>query len=100
MTTIRPVALESVEVVTRVRRMRVHRINVDVDGMSLSDRLRFAREVAGMSQVSLTEATGLAPHVISDLERGIRKGATEARTVGLLARALGCSMDWLWWGQS
>lgn len=74
------------------------RTNVDAAGQSFEDRLRSARLAAGLMQTELSEMAGLARPVVYDLENGRHKGATQARTVAALAKALSVSMHWLWLG--
>jgi transcriptional regulator with XRE-family HTH domain len=60
---------------------------------TLPDRLRKAREVSGLSQTQLGEATGLSRRSIAGYEGGER----EPRRHHLIAWALatGVSLDWL-----
>jgi transcriptional regulator with XRE-family HTH domain len=61
--------------------------------MSLSDRLREVRALAGVSARDASAIAGLSPSHVALLEAG-RHRAT-ADTVSRLARAFGCSIDWL-----
>jgi transcriptional regulator with XRE-family HTH domain len=56
-------------------------------------RLALARSVAGLSSHDLDRLAGLAEGHTSLLENGKRKPAGE--TAAKLAKALGCSTDWL-----
>jgi transcriptional regulator with XRE-family HTH domain len=54
---------------------------------SFADRLREAREAAGMSQYALAKKSGLSKQALSNLEAGNREPTWQ--TVQLLASALG-----------
>jgi transcriptional regulator with XRE-family HTH domain len=54
---------------------------------SFADRLREARETAGMSQYALAKKSGLSKQALSNLEAGNREPTWQ--TVQLLAAALG-----------
>ena len=77
---------------------RSYALNVDAQGLALSDRLRIARDMAGLSQNRLAKAADVSVGMVSNLEYGKIKGDPSARTIGRLAQALGKSMDWLWFG--
>lgn len=64
----------------------------------LSERLRRAREAAGISCRELDRLAGITPGHSWSLERGARATPTSA-TASALARALGVSLDWLIDGQ-
>jgi transcriptional regulator with XRE-family HTH domain len=55
------------------------------------DELRLRRIMAGLNQGDLAERTGLSQSYISLLERGVKKKPT-AKTLGILADALGCDI--------
>ncbi|MDR1647875.1 MAG: helix-turn-helix domain-containing protein [Zoogloeaceae bacterium] len=59
---------------------------------TFGQRLREAREEAGLTQAQLAKQTGLAQATISNTESGRNQGSSEAVA---LARALGVSPDWL-----
>ncbi len=54
------------------------------------ERLRRARQAAGLTQAELAERAGLSRRGINDLERGVRRHPRQD-TVALLAQALGLS---------
>ncbi|TYL53161.1 helix-turn-helix domain-containing protein [Agromyces mariniharenae] len=60
---------------------------------SLSDRLRKAREEAGLEQGELAELAGLSRATISAAENGHRRPAKA--TIAMWALATGVSRDWL-----
>lgn len=59
--------------------------------MTLSERLRIARNGAGMTQKELAEAVGVSPSVIGDLERGKYK-----KSAYLITIAEKCGVNPLW----
>ncbi|MGL4674634.1 MAG: XRE family transcriptional regulator [Wohlfahrtiimonas sp.] len=62
----------------------------------LKDRLKEAREKAGITQQQLADSAGIAQSTIMFLESGRNKGST--RIVDI-AKALGVSPDWLLYGK-
>lgn len=69
------------------------------DGMStLGERLREAREAAGMGQHSLARASGVSQSHISNVESG-KRAELGPSVVSALAASLGVSLSWLMTGQ-
>lgn len=67
---------------------------------SLQARLKWAREVAGLSARALSELAGLHPSHVGLVERGgPRRDTVDARTLLAIADVLGVSMDWLFAGK-
>lgn len=65
---------------------------------TLSDRLRIAREAAGLTARKLSKLAGLAEGHVAMIERGtVEDGSVQ--TIGKIARALGVSLDWLVFGK-
>lgn len=64
--------------------------------MSFSERLRIARERAGMSQDALAAAAGVTPKTIQRYEGG---GEPRLDNVTKIANVLECSIDWLATGE-
>ena len=62
--------------------------------MSLGQRIRQRREQLGLSQSSLAHAAGVPQSRISEFESGTKDSMT-LDTARRLARALGCSIDYL-----
>lgn len=65
-------------------------------------RLRWARLCAGLSAADLAELSYISASTISRIENSAVKDGgpnTAATTIALLARALGISMGWLWYGE-
>lgn len=64
------------------------------DSQTIHDpgELRQRRIRAGLNQGDLAERTGLSQSYISLLERGVKKKPT-ARTLGIIARELGCEVS-------
>jgi transcriptional regulator with XRE-family HTH domain len=62
--------------------------------MSIPERLRLARDLAGVGSRELARLARLAETHVSLIESGIRP-RIEAKTALSLARALGISVDWL-----
>jgi len=62
--------------------------------MTLAQRLRQRREQLGLSQHALARRTGVPQARISEFESGTKTGMT-LDTAKRLARALGCSIDYL-----
>lgn len=60
--------------------------------MTLGDRLRKARDHAGLTQKQLEDKSGVSQKTISKIERGDQDNSTQ---VVQLARACGVSIDWL-----
>jgi transcriptional regulator with XRE-family HTH domain len=88
----RIVSIEVMQDGTRRRRSN----NIDADGLSFAGRLRYARQKRGWSQRELAERAALSVHAIRTAEG--EQQEPRAHTLGLMAEALGCSMDWLWLG--
>jgi transcriptional regulator with XRE-family HTH domain len=63
---------------------------------SVADRLRKAREVAGMDQAELAERAGLSRATVSNAERGV--GIPQRATLLVWALATGVDQDWLMQG--
>lgn len=73
------------------------RMTVDVDQgtipqWTVSDRLRKARECAGMEQAELAARVGIARNTVSNYERG----ATPPKRPVLLSWALACGVPLVW----
>lgn len=62
---------------------------------TLADRLKEARERAGLGTRSLSRLSGVSPGQISKLESGERGDRVEAGTIQKLAQALKVSESWL-----
>lgn len=60
----------------------------------LSDRLRIARERAGLSARALGRAAGLGTRTISLLESGARPDPRRS-TIEAISKTLGVSLEWL-----
>lgn len=60
----------------------------------ICERLRAARELAGISCRTLDALAGITPGHTSAIEAG-RRGNPESRTAIALAHALGLTIDWL-----
>ena len=58
------------------------------------ERLAARREQVGLSQTDLARIIGISPSRISDFERGAKTDCNLS-TAKRLARALGCSIDYL-----
>lgn len=89
----RIVSIDVVQDSTRRRRSN----NIDTNGLSFAGRLRLARQQLGWSQQTLADRAGLSVHAIRSAEG--EQQEPRAYTLGLMAEALDCSMDWLWTGQ-
>jgi DNA-binding XRE family transcriptional regulator len=61
---------------------------------SLGDRLRLAREMAGIPARELDRLAGLSEGHTANIESG-RRPNIEARTASAIATVLGLSLDWL-----
>lgn len=61
--------------------------------MTMSDRLREARRLSGLSARALSRCAGLAETHVSLIESGATNMGTQ--TAERLANALGVSLDWL-----
>jgi transcriptional regulator with XRE-family HTH domain len=66
---------------------------VDLQRLSLAQRLREAREYVGMSQEAVAQALSISRPAISNLENGSRK--IEAIELNTLAHLYGCTVDFL-----
>ena len=62
--------------------------------MTLADRIKFAREQAGLTQVQLAKAVGISQPSIHELESG-RTKQFRASTLLKVAKFLGQSPEWL-----
>ena len=62
--------------------------------MQLGDRIKSAREHASLSQAELASQCGVAQQSLSKLESGKSK-SLNGDALLRMARALGCSPDWL-----
>lgn len=60
---------------------------------TLGTRIHAARIEAGLTQVELSARVGVTQGLLSSYERGEKRPSVETLTA--LARALGCSADWL-----
>lgn len=63
---------------------------------TFGSRLKFAREVAGLTQSELGRAVGMSQGQIGHLESGIRKKTTKLHEI---AQALKVSAEWLLFGK-
>ncbi len=71
---------------------------VQVAGSTIGDRIKEARQRAGMTQPELAKACKWASQGrVSNYERGLRE--PKSGDVALLAKALGVSEGWLWTGE-
>lgn len=61
------------------------------------DRLRKARESAGLGQEEMAEATGLSRGTVSNLE--LNKAPLKSSYLKLWAMATGVPVEWLQWGK-
>ena len=100
MTVIRAVALESVHVVVKDQRPEPprRRINVDAAGTSLGERVRSERVRRGLTQRALAARADIAEWTVIQIELGDRD--PKCHTLAVIARALGSSIDALWWGDT
>lgn len=65
-----------------------------VDGIvEISKRVRFAREIAGLSQAQVADALGIHRPSVSEIEAGRRR--VSADELVTLARLFGVSIGWL-----
>ena len=71
-------------------------VNVDAAGLSFAGRLRAERQRRGWSQQQLAQVAGLSVHAVRASE--LEQSEPRAYTLALLADALDCGMDWLWFG--
>jgi transcriptional regulator with XRE-family HTH domain len=62
--------------------------------MTIGERVRNRREALEMTQYDLAAKTRIPQTLISRIERGVNKNPG-ADVLKRLARALGCSIDWL-----
>lgn len=65
---------------------------------TLPDRLRWARETAGLSKRGLSDIAGLDPSHVRFIEAGERPNPS-VDTLGALAEKLGTTVDWLAFGR-
>lgn len=63
---------------------------------TLANRLRYARELAGLSQSALARAVGLRPQAIQSIEAG---KVMQPRQMSALAAALQVNLGWLATGE-
>lgn len=69
-------------------------MNTMTEGLAtVASRVRYARELAGLSQRQLSVAAGLSHSTVNCVEAGTAD--TRLGTVEAIARALGVSRDWL-----
>lgn len=66
---------------------------VRVPEWTVADRLRKARESAGLDQATLAELAGLSRATVSNAERGV--GIPQRATMMMWALATGVDLDWL-----
>ena len=66
---------------------------VRVPEWTVSDRLRKARETAGLDQAQLAERAGLSRATVSNAERGV--GIPQRATLLVWAMATGVDPEWL-----
>ena len=59
----------------------------------MSKRVKFAREVAGLSQAQVADALGIHRPSVSEIEAGRRRVTAEEMVA--LARVFGVSLEWL-----
>lgn len=62
-------------------------------GVGFGQRVRSAREQAGMSQLELAHRTGMRPPTLCELEKGRNPVGPTGETIGKLADALGVSVS-------
>ncbi|WP_317472102.1 helix-turn-helix transcriptional regulator, partial [Cronobacter sakazakii] len=62
---------------------------------TLAERLKKAREKAGLSQLQLAEQVGLTQQSIAKIENGVTE---QPRKIKQLALALGVTANWLQYG--
>lgn len=60
--------------------------------MTLAERIRDARERAGMSRKEVAEAANVSPEYITSIEQG-RRGIKQRHHIASLAHALGIPVD-------
>ncbi len=65
---------------------------------TLGARLTERRLQLGLTQRAVAEQAGISPLRLGHLERDDYGNLCTAYTLAHLARALGTSMEWLWWG--
>jgi transcriptional regulator with XRE-family HTH domain len=67
-----------------------------IPAFTIADRIRKAREVAGLDQHQLADVTGIARSTISNYERGSTKPSRAyVKSIGL---ATGVDHRWIWTG--
>lgn len=63
---------------------------------TIADRVRWARQVAGVSQRELSELAGLSPWALAPIEKGKRsRCGVRLDTARKLAATLDCTLVWL-----
>lgn len=65
---------------------------------TITDRLRKARESAGMTQAELADAIGIGLRTVSNYEKPDHPGERKRPFVAQWALATGTWIDWLWDG--
>ena len=70
----------------------------DPSNLSIAQRLREARELAGLSQAQAARRLNLHRPAISEIEAGRRR--VSAQEVAVLADLYGVSVDWITTGES
>ena len=71
-----------------------------VEPQTIGDRLRWCRDMAGMTGCELAALSGVSAQAISDLENGVglsrtAEPALRAMTALRFTRVFGCSVEWL-----
>lgn len=65
--------------------------------ITIADRLKSAREAAGLSQIELAHQAGVSQGTIANIETGTRKNPRELLSI---ARAVGVNPEWLKTGKA
>lgn len=81
-----------------VHHMAHQQIVGNVPDWTLADRLRKAREVAGLNTIELASELGISRHSISNYERG--KYAPSRPVVQVWALRTGVDLEWLTYGRT
>lgn len=75
---------------------KTHHHHRNIPAFTTGDRIRKARETAGLDQAELAEVTGIARSTISNYERNItRPSRAYVKSIGL---ATGVDHRWIWSG--
>lgn len=80
-----------------VRRHRVAPLN-ETRHAGIARRVREARLRDGLTQAELSRESGVPLQTIKEAEGRQRKGPPTVDTLAMLARAIGVTIDWLYWG--